>query len=171
MIRDGDLVRSHVVIDLGEVLEDALDRRLDGYAVVSPRNSLLFDDGGSGVITFERGVPTLAYHTETDRGGPSALADIGAGPFRLELYRLDPDDLDLPGDVSSLRVPPGSVAERLVGDGTLADRTRQIAPDAPEDDDPILAFLDETNAIEELQRAAREEAERRAREWSFEDVL
>lgn len=123
------------------------------------------------MITFERGVPTIADHTETDRGGPPALADLGSGPFRLELYRLDPEDLDLLGDVSSLRVPPGSVAEHLFGDGTLADRTQKIAPDVSEDDDPILAFLDETNAIEELQRAAREEAERRAREWSFEDIL
>lgn len=171
MIRTGDLVRSHVVTDLGSVLEDALDRRLDGYAVVSPRDSLLFDDDGAGVLTFERGVPTLVYHTGTDRGGPAALADIGSGPFGLQLYRLDSEDLDLPGDVSTLRVPPGSVAERLVGDGALADRTRRVAPDAQEDKDPVVAFLEEASAIEELQQTAREEAKRRAREWSFEDVL
>lgn len=171
MIPEGDLLRSRVVTDLGDTLEDALDRRLDGYAVVSARDSLLFDDGGRGVITFEDGIPTVAYHTATDRGGPAALADVGAGPYRLELYELDAAELELPGDLDDLRVPPGMAAERLVGDSALAERTRRLAPDADEDEDAVVAFLEDESAIESLQEAARERAERRAEEWSFEDAL
>ncbi|PSP49761.1 hypothetical protein BRC75_02710 [Halobacteriales archaeon QH_7_69_31] len=136
MIPDGDLVRARVVTDLAAPLEDALDRRLDGYAVLASRDAMLADDEDRGVITFEAGVPALSYHVGTDRGGPPALADIGAGPHRLELYHLDPAHLEVPHATDELRVPPGMPADRLAGDPDLADRTRRVAdePSAPDDD-------------------------------------
>ena len=87
MIPEGELLRSRVVTDLAPALEDALDRRLDGYAVLAPRDVLLDDADDRGVLTFEGGVPALAYHAGTDRGGPPALADVGAGPHRRSTGR------------------------------------------------------------------------------------
>jgi hypothetical protein len=172
MIPEGDLLRSRVVTDLAAVLEDALDRRLDGYAVVEPRDALLADTDDSGVVTFEDGVPTLAYHVGSDRGGPPALAAIGAGPYRLELYALDAADLAAAHDSDDLRVPPGMVAERLAGAPDLADRTRRAAGTDHESGRGALdAFLDDEAAIEELRENARAEAEARAEEWDFEDAV
>ncbi|PSP78584.1 hypothetical protein BRC88_10950 [Halobacteriales archaeon QS_4_69_225] len=172
MIPDGELLRARVVTDLAAPLEDALDRRLDGYAVLAPRETLLSDDDDRGVITFETGVPALAYHAGTDRGGPPALADIGAGPHRLELYDLDPAHLTVPHTTDELRVPPGMPAERLAGASDLADRTRRVA-DEPEtiDDGAVAAFLDDEDAIEDIRETARAEAERRAEQWGFEDAI
>ena len=172
MIPDGDLVRSRVVTDLAPTLEAALDRRLDGYAIIVPREALLFDADGVGVMTFEAGVPALAYHTETDRGGPPALADIGAAPYRVELYALAADALDVPHSADELRVPPGMPAERLAGNTALAARTRRAATTDHEDDrDALETFLDDEAAIERLRDSARQEAARRAEEWGFDDAL
>jgi hypothetical protein len=172
MIPDGELLRSRVVTDLAAALEEALDRHLDGYAVVTARDTLLGSTDQRGVVTFEDGVPTLAYHAETDRGGPPALADIGAGPYRLELYALDDDDLEAAHRTDELRVPPGMVAERLAGAPALADRARQRAASAPDAGGSALeAFLEDETAIEELRTSAREEATRRAEEWGFEDAI
>ena len=60
MIPDGELRRSRVLTDLSPALEDALEQRLDGYALVSPLDALLGDADECGVITFEAGVATLA---------------------------------------------------------------------------------------------------------------
>jgi len=174
MIPDGDLLRARVVTDLSVPLEDALDRRLDGYAVLSARETLLSDGEDCGVVTFEDGVPVLAYHAGTDRGGPPALADIGAGPHRLELYALDAAHLSVPHTTDELRVPPGMAAERLAGDADLAARTRRVAdePDADGTDaGAVAAFLDDESAVEAIRESARAEAERRAEEWGFEDAL
>jgi hypothetical protein len=173
MIPDGDLLRARVVTDLVAPLEDALDRRLDGYAVLSSRDAMLADDEDRGVITFEDGVPALAYHVGTDRGGPPALADIGAGPHRLELYHLDAAHLQVPHETDELRVPPGMAAERLAGDPDLADRARRVAddPSAPTADGALAAFLEDDDAIADIRETARAEAERRAEEWDFEAAL
>lgn len=172
MIPDGELLRSRVVTDLAAVLEDALDRRLDGYAVVEPRDALLADADDGGIITFEGGVPNLAYHVDSDRGGPPALAAIGAGPYRLELYALDAADLATAHESDDLRVPPGMAAERLAGDAALAERTRRVAGTDHEDGrDALEAFLDDEAAIEKLRENARTEAKARAEQWGFEDAV
>jgi hypothetical protein len=181
----GRLVRSRVVEDLRTALVGALDREVTGYAVLEPRESLLLDEAGEGVLTFEGGVPVVAYHTGTDRGGPPALADLAAsGPYRLELFALAPADLATVHDLDAFRVPPGMPADRLAGDQGLADRTREAAPrpvveresatdDAPtaeEDRDAgaVEAFLDDEAKIEAIRERARAEAEERAEEWGFE---
>ncbi len=172
MIPDGELLRSRVVTALAPALADVLDRRLDGYALVSPRNSLLEDSDETGVITFEAGVPVLAYHSGTDRGGPPALEDIGSPPYRFELYALDADALELPHRTAELRVDPGAVAERLADDPDLADRTREVAGIAHElSEDSVEAFLENEDAIEDIRRSAREEALDRADEWDFADAV
>lgn len=172
MIPDGELLRSRVVTDLAAVLEDALDRRLDGYAVVEPRDALLGDTDDSGVVTFEDGVPHLAYHVGSDRGGPPALAAIGPGPYRLELYALDATDLAIVHESDDLRVPPGMAAERLAGAPDLAERTRRVAGTDHEDGrDALDAFLDDEAAIAELRENARTEAKARAEQWGFEDAV
>ncbi|WP_336134428.1 hypothetical protein [Natronomonas amylolytica] len=175
MIPEGDLLRSRVVADLAPALEDALDRRLDGYAVLAPRDALLGGGGDAddrGILTFEAGVPTLAYHVGTDRGGPAALADIGPGPYRLELYALDAAHLAVPHETESLRIPPGLAAERLAGDGALAERVRQATDDDGGGADGALeAFLENEAAIEDIRESARSEAAARAADWGFEDAI
>lgn len=145
----GRLVRSRVVADPRTVLVDALDRELTGYAVLEPQGTLLLDDDGDGVVTFREGVPVVAYHTGTGRGGPPALADLAAaGPYRLELVAADAADLREVHDYDSFRVPPEMPAERLAGDQTLADRTREAVSgprqgnDAPGDERRETGTLD-----------------------------
>lgn len=179
---EGRLFRSRVVSDPRTVLVDALERGVTGYAVLEPQGSLLLDDDGRGVLTFEGGVPVVAYHTGSDRGGPPALADLAAGgPYRLDLYGVRSGALAAVHDREAFRIPPGMAAERLAGDQSLADRTREAAPtgrggervstagdDVGERDvGAVEAFLDDERKIEAIREQAREEAQERAEEWGF----
>ena len=169
----GDLLRSRVVPVPGDLLEDALDRRLTGYATVVAGDALLLDGQGRGLLTFEDGVPVVAYHERTGRGGEAALADLTRGPWRVELSACDPAGLAHAHAVEAWRVPPGVPAERVAAAPDLAERTRRRAPDGRiGDDDPDLgaveAFLEDTDRIEQVRAEARAEAERRAREWGLE---
>jgi len=172
----GRLVRERVVTDLGTVLDTALDAGLTGYARLEAQDALLLDAEGVGVLTFERGVPTVAYHTGTDNGGASALADIAvAGPYRLELYELDADALGAIHETDSLCVSPELPAERLAGDHDLAERTLAAIPEDRAADDTsdadaagaVEAFLDDEETITAIQSRAREQAKARAEEWEF----
>lgn len=171
----GQLVRSRVVADASTPLVDALDRALTGYVRLAPQESVLLDGDGVGVLTFEDGVPVVAYHPGTDRGGAAALADLAQpGPYSAELYRLAPADLAAAHEVAELQVPPGVPAERLGGDPALADRTREAAPDGRAvggDADPVASFLDDDEKIAAIRDQAREEAERRAAEWGLDGAL
>lgn len=172
----GELVRSRVVSDPAVALASALDRELTGYAVLEPQDALLLDRGTTGVLTFEDGVPVLAYDMESDAGGTDALADLAVpGPYRVELYELEPADLAEAHDTPELSVPPGTPAERLAGDPELADRTREAAPeDRLRDDDPaspVEAFLADEEKIAAIREQAREEAAQKAEEWGFDDQL
>jgi hypothetical protein len=170
----GELVRSRVVADPATTLADALDRSLTGYAVLRPQDSLLLADDGHGVLTFEDGVPVVAYHATTDSGGPAALADLAEpGPYAAELYRLPADELAAAHDADALRVAPGTPAERLGGDPELADRTRAAAPTDRDGGtgDPVASFLDDDEKIAAIRKQARAEAERRAAEWGLRDAV
>ena len=183
---DGELLRSRAVDDLGALFEDALDRRLTGYAVLEPQDALLADGDGAGVLTIADGVPVLAYATATERGGPPALADLAVpGPYHVRLVAVPDGGLDAVHDTPELAVPPGMPAQRLAGDAELADRTRRRAPAtrtqsdaqatrAPDRaaDDPgaLEAFLDDEEKIAAIREQAREEARERAREWGFDDL-
>ena len=178
---EGQLVRSRVESDPAVPLAAALDRRLTGYAVFEPQDALLLDDDGSGVVTFEDGVPRSATHTGTGAGGPDALADLAApGPYDVELRELRSDALAAL-DRSGRRVSPGLVADRLAGDPDLAERTRAAAPDAWTDDadsggesgslDAVEAFLDDEGKIDAIRDRAREEAKERAAEWGLDGEL
>lgn len=176
----GRLVRSRVVDDPATALAVALDRSLTGYAVLEPQETLLLGDDARGVLTFEAGVPVVAYHTGTDRGGPSALGDLAMpGPYSADLYRLDRDALAPVHETDPLVVPPGMPADRLAGDPDLAERTRERAAErtargasaAGVEEDPVVAFLDDEEKIAAIQRRAREEAERRAEAWDLDDHL
>ncbi len=123
----GRLVRSRVVADLGAMLSDALDLRLDGYAVVEPQDALLLDAAGTAVVGFRGGVPVGAAHAGTGRGGPAALADLaGGGPARVELRAVARDDTLVGFDRENVRVGAATPAERLAGDQALAARTRRV---------------------------------------------
>jgi hypothetical protein len=181
----GQLVRSRVVSTPGTALESVLDRGLTGYAVLEPQDALLLDADGQGVITFEDGVPHLAYHTGTGRGGSEALADLAVpGPYSVDVFELSRDALAAAHDTPELAVAPGMPAERVAGNRDLAERTRQRAesldlalPSASEDadrrdgDDAVAAFLGDEQKIDAIREQAREEAERRAREWGLEGEL
>lgn len=172
MIPDGNLIRSRVVTELSPSLEDALERELDGYARLSPRDTLLAPNEDRGIITFENGVPTIVYHAGTDRGGPPALADIGSPPYQLELYALDVESLELPHRVETLSVSPGTVAEQLANDSELADRIRKRATgDERADPDSVEAFLEDETAVNAIRQSAREDALERADEWGFADAV
>lgn len=173
----GRLLRQRVVSDPGTALATALDSGLTGYARLESQDALLLDGDGAGVLTFEEGIPVVAYHTGTDRGGPDALDDIAvAGPYRLELYKLNRDDLRAVHESDELAVPPEMPAERLAADPTLAERTRAAAPGervrepTPEADDDSTAveeFLEDDDRIASIRERAREEAEQRATEWGL----
>lgn len=170
----GRLRRRRIVTDLATPLERALEDEFMGYARLQSQDVLLLDGDGVGVVTFDRGIPVLAYHTETDCGGSDALADIAvAGPYRVELFELDGEALAEVHDTQSLAVEPGTPAEHLAGDVDLARRTRKRAPDdhvgrdESPDKDAVQAFLDDEDRIADIQQAAREEARSRASEWGF----
>lgn len=176
----GQLLRSRVVADPGTALSTALENDLTGYAVFEPRDALLLDADGKGVVTFDAGVPVLAYHTGTDAGGPAALADLAVpGPYSVDLFELDANALSEVHDTPPLRVPPELPAERLAGDPALADRTRDAAPAARVDeaetggDGPgtVAAFLDDEEKIAAIREQARSEARDRAQEWGLADEL
>lgn len=171
-VPQGRLRRHRVVTDLTTPLERALDDELTGYARLEPQDTLLLDGDGAGVITFEDGVPTVAYHTETEAGGAEALTDIAvAGPCRVELYELDDDELAEIHETTELAVEPGAPAEQLAGDADLARRTRERAPadqtEIDSDHDAVSAFLDDKERIAEIKDAARAEAQSRASDWGF----
>lgn len=188
----GRLLKSRVVSDPRYPLAEALDRKLTGYAVVEPQETLLLEADGRGVVTFRDGVPDLAYYTGTDRGGPTALGDLAMpGPYHIELYEFPGDPFAGREEAASLRVPPGMPAERLAGDPALAASTRRAAPQVrveaggesesgvdagdagtetdrpPEDRSAVEAFLDDDEKIDAIREQAREEAEARAEEWGL----
>jgi hypothetical protein len=182
-----DLVRTRVVEDPGTGLAACLDRGLTGYAVFTPGDALLLGDRGRGVLTVRGGVPTHAYHTGSGRAGAAALDDLAApGPFEVALYAI-------PASASGSRSESGSTseagspaprgdpvdpdlpAERLTGDTDLAARTRAAAPadlrPAADDSlDAVEAFLENEEKVAAIRERAREEAQRRAAEWGFEDL-
>lgn len=173
---EGDLVRSRVVSNPGAALSTALDRRLTGYAVFRPQDSLLLGGDRRAVLTFEDGVPVLAYDAASDRGGADALGDLAVpGPYKVELYELPVDALAEAHDTPELRVSPGMPAEELAADSELAERTRSLAPADRDDDETdrtaVEAFLADEEKIDAIRKQAREEAERRAAEWGFTDQL
>ncbi|GAA0513399.1 hypothetical protein SAMN04488066_11274 [Halorubrum aquaticum] len=174
----GDLLRSRVVSDVGTTLSTALDRELTGYATVVPQETLLLAGDARGVLTFEAGVPVLAYNTVTDSGGPDALAELAVpGPYRVELYAVAPESLRAAHDEEALRVPPAAAATELADDPGLAERTREAAPadrlsdDDGEETDAVAAFLADDDRIEAIREQARREAEERASEWGLDDAL
>ncbi|SDZ91954.1 hypothetical protein SAMN04488065_1219 [Haloplanus vescus] len=171
----GELHRSRVVDDPGTTLSLALDRQLTGYAVFEPQDAVLLGEETRGVVTFEDGVPVLAYCTDTDSGGAEALADVaGPGPFRVELYELDASALEDAHASDDCRVSPGLPAERLSGDRALVTRTRDAAPEdrlGTDDGTAVEDFLADESQIEAIREQAREEARSRAEEWGLTDVL
>jgi hypothetical protein len=167
-----------VVDDPGAALATALDRSLDGYVVLEPQGALLLDEEVAGVVTVAGGVPVLAYEERDDAGGVAALAAVaGPGPFRAELYAVDPAALAALHDADDgrLAVTPGAPAERLADDPDLAARTRDRAPDdrldANEDPSAVEAFLTDEERIAAIRDRARAEAEARAEEWGLADQL
>jgi hypothetical protein len=174
-IPQGELLRSRVVDDPGTTLSLALERRLTGYAVFEPQDAVLLGEETRGVVTFDDGVPVLAYCTDTDRGGAEALDDVaGPGPFRVELYELDATTLEDVHEADDCRVSPGLPAERLGADRDLVTRTRDAAPETrlgTDDGAAAEEFLADEAQIEAIREQAREEARSRAEEWGLTDVL
>ncbi|WP_434522658.1 hypothetical protein [Halorubrum sp. AS12] len=173
----GTLLRSRVVSDVGTTLSRALDRELTGYATLVPQETLLLSGEARGVITFDDGVPVLAYNTVTDSGGPDALAELAVpGPYRVELYAVDASGLAAAHEEDALRVAPDAAATELADDADLAELTREAAPegrlrDANDDDDAVAAFLDDDDRIDAIREQARSEARDRAAEWGLDDAL
>jgi len=175
----GELLRSRVVANVGETLEAVLDRELTGYATLVPQETLLSAGDARGVLTFEAGVPVLAYNTATDRGGSTALASIAVpGPYRVELYAVARSKLEAAHDATALQVPPDAPATELADDPALAARTRDAAPAERQPDqnggdggDAVAAFLADDDRIEAIRTQAREEARVRATEWGLTEAL
>ena len=173
----GTLLRSRVVSDVGTTLSRALDRELTGYATLVPQETLLLSGEARGVITFDGGVPVLAYNTVTDSGGPDALAELAVpGPYRVELYAVDESGLAAAHEEEALRVAPDAAATELADDADLADRTRDAAPDerlqaGDDEDDAVAAFLADDDRIDAIREQARSEARDRAAEWGLDDAL
>ena len=174
-IPEGRLCRSRTDADVGETLAGVLDRRLTGYVVFEPQGSILRGGDERAVVTFEDGVPVLAYHAPSDAGGTDALAALPGGVFHAEWYELPADALAEAHRVDALEVPPTAPADRLADDDALAERTREAAPDdrlrGAETTDAVAAFLADEDRIEAIREEARAEAEERAAEWGLTDQL
>jgi hypothetical protein len=174
-IPEGRLRRSRTDADIGGTLAGVLDSELTGYVVFEPQGSLLRGDDDRAVITFEAGVPVLAYHPPSDAGGTAALDALSGGPYHVETYALPADALAEAHRVEALRVPPGAPADRLANDSALVERTRAAAPDerldAGSDAAAVEAFLADEERIEAIRADARAEAEKRAAEWGLTDQL
>jgi hypothetical protein len=173
-IPEGRLCRSRTDADVGETLAGVLDRELTGYVVFEPQGSILRGDDDRAVLTFEDGVPVLAYHAPSDAGGTDALAALSGGVFHAESYELPADALAAAHRVDALRVPPTAPADRLAGDDGLIERTRKAAPDdrlRADDATAVVEFLSDPDRIEAIRAEARAEAEERAAEWGLTDQL
>ena len=174
-IPDGRLCRSRTDADVGETLAGALDRGLTGYVVFEPQGSILRGGDERAVLTFEDGVPVLAYHAPSDAGGTDALAALSGGLFHADSYELPVAALEEAHRVDALAVPPTAPADRLADDDDLVERTREAAPDARLDDGDdagsVAAFLADADRIEAIREEARAEAEERAAEWGLADQL
>lgn len=176
-VPEGELLRSRVVDDVAAPLATVLDRELTGYAVVEPAGSLLLGDEATGVLTFESGIPVVAYCETTDEGGADALAALaGPGPCAVDLYELPATALEPVHDTPAFQVSPGAPAEELAADTTLAARTRAHAPDHRQEGgetrtSAVEAFLQDEERIAEIQQEARAEAAERASEWGLDDQL
>lgn len=173
----GRLVHSNVVSEPGAVLSAVLDRELTGYALLEPHDAVLLDAETRGVVTFEGGVPVLAYEVQSDTGGAAALGALAVpGPYSADLFELPAAALAAAHETDALRVPPAMPADRLAGDADLAARTREAAPphridDAAAEDDPVAAFLADEEKIAAIREQARDEARKRAAEWGLDDQL
>ncbi|MFB6092392.1 MAG: hypothetical protein ABEK02_05215 [Haloquadratum sp.] len=174
-IPEGELCRSRTDADAGETLAAVLDRELTGYVVFEPQGSILFGDDERAVLTFEDGVPVLAYHPATDVGGDDALDALSGELFHADVYELPPAALAAAHRVEALRVAPTGPARRLADDEALVERTRRLAPDdrLAEVADPsaVEAFLADADRIQEIREEARAEAQARADEWGLTDQL
>jgi hypothetical protein len=167
---------SRVVNDPVTPLERALETNLDGYVVFEPADALLLSDGARGVVTFEDGVPVVAYESGQDKRGEAAVRALSTpGPIRTEVYEVPTSSLSDAHDevADAYRVPPGLPADLLADDPRLADRTREAAPAErlQEETDSVAAFLEDEARIAEIRERARAEAERRADEWGLSDQL
>lgn len=172
---DGNLAFSRVVTDASAALTAVLDRRHTGYGILTPSDALVLGDATHAVLGFRDGIPTHAVSTET-RGSGALAAAATPGPLRVSLY-----ECDQPITGTDAGIAPDTPARRLAGDTELAERTRDAAPrdpvdseptavpDAGDDLDAVDAFLADEDAIERIKMQAREEAERRAREWGFDE--
>lgn len=173
-IPPGDPVSARTVGDLSVPLRTALDERVTGYLVVQPARSILLGERARAVVTFDDGVPVLAYETSGDVGGPDALAAVaGDTPARAELYRLDEATLAPFHDRRDCRVPPDAPALELADDESLAGRTRERAPDdrGGDAESAAAAFLADEDRIEAIRAEARSQAREHATEWGLTDQL
>jgi len=174
-IPEGDLIRSRTDADVGDTLAGALDRELTGYVVFEPQGSILLGDDERAVLTFEAGVPVLAYHSASDTGGDNALDALSGSLFHAAMYELPPAALESAHRVEELAVAPTAPARRLADDAALADRTREVAPEdrlADErDTSTVEDFLADAERIEEIKAEARAEAQARADEWGLRGQL
>ena len=174
-IPEGRLCRSRTDADVGETLAGVLDRELTGYVVFEPQGSILRGGDERAVLTFEEGVPVLAYHAPSDTGGTDALGALSGGLFHAESYELPVDALADAHRVDALRVAPTAPADRLADDDALVERTREAAPDDRVEDSAdagaVAAFLSDPDRIEAIRQEARAEAEERAAEWGLTDQL
>ncbi|KAB1197177.1 MULTISPECIES: hypothetical protein [Haloferax] len=172
----GALLRSRVVDDPGDVLRTVLDEELTGYVVFEPQDALLLGEATRGVVTFEEGIPVLAYDTERDRGGRDGLEGFAVtGPNRVAVHAVDSEELSDAHETTEFRVPPGEPARVLAGDERLATETTDAAPEPRReegrDQSAVEAFLADEDAIEAIRSEARDEARARAAEWGLDDVL
>lgn len=174
-IPEGELCRSRTDADVGDTLSRVLDRELTGYVVFEPGGSILLGDDERAVVTFEDGVPVLAYHPGSDAGGDDALDALSGRLFHTAVYELSPDDLRPAHRVENLRVDALAPARRLADDAALVERTREAAPEGRLSEDggtsAVEAFLADTESIESIREEARAEAESRAAEWGLSDQI
>ncbi|WP_416838708.1 hypothetical protein [Haloferax sp. DFSO52] len=172
----GALLRSRVVDDPSDVLRSVLDEELTGYVVFEPQDAILLGEATRGVVTFEDGIPVLAYDTEQEQGGRDGLEGFAVtGPNRVAVHAVDAAALSDAHETMEFRVPPGEPARVLAGDEQLAAETTDAAPESRREEgrsqSAVEAFLADEAAIDAIRSEARDEARARAAAWGLDDVL
>ncbi len=102
-----------------------------------------------------------ALHSGQDEGGPPALTAFGGDPCRTDCHELARWALSAVNGAAEPWILPGLPAERLAGDPSLAERTREQAPSGRLEADAmgaIEAFLKGEERIERIERKGGEGA-------------
>lgn len=166
MALPGRLVRARVIERPAPLFGALLDQQFTGHVRIEPTAALLLDAAGTGVIGLVEGIPRTAHHDGTGETGQAAVSALSdAWPARIERHACEAASVSR-GEAIEATVP----ATILCTDEALARRTAAAAPETEAPDpslDAVESFLEDADAIGDIQDRARAEARRQAEAWDL----